>query len=117
MCSLKHILFMMWVKNHEAAVAATNRFFTNWSNLVDAMPAVWQKFSKDDRRSVCELFKRFTDNCKLLLTDFVALGCGLIDKIDKLRGCYLVTKEDPPVIFDPVKELGPMMAPIMPPHQ
>ena len=41
----------------------------------------------------------------------------LVDEIDKLRGCYLVTKEDPSVIFDPINELGPMMVPIVHQHQ
>jgi len=52
-----------------------------------------------------------------LITDFVALGCGSVDEIDKLRGCYLVTKEDPSVIFDPMIELGPMVVPIVPRRQ
>jgi hypothetical protein len=114
MCPSKHVPFTAWVKKHEATVAAADRFFTNRSNLFDAMPASWQKLSEDDRRNVCDLFERFSGDYKKLITDFVALGCGSVDEIDKLRGCYLVTKEDPSVIFDPMIELGPMVVPIVP---
>ena len=47
----------------------------------------------------------------------MALRCGLVDEIDKLRGCYLVTKEDPSVVFDPMIELGLMVVPIVPQRQ
>ena len=81
------------------------------------MPVSWQKLSEDDRHNVCVLFERFSGDYKKLITDFVALGCGSVDEIDKLRGCYLVTKEDPSVIFDPMIELGPMVVPIVPQRQ
>jgi hypothetical protein len=55
---------------------------------------------------VCDIFKRFTGDYKLLLTDYVAIGCKSVDEIDKLRGCYLV-------IFDPAQVLGPLMLPIL----
>ena len=113
MCPPKHVLLTTWVKKHKATVAAADRFFTTRSNLFDAMPASWQKLSEDDRRNVCNLFERFTGDYKLLLMDFVALGCGSVYEIDKLRDCYLVTKEDPTVIFDPVQVIGPMMVPIV----
>ena len=109
--------FTTWVKKHEATVAAADLFFTNRSNLFDAMPASWQKLSEDDRRNVCDLFERFSGDYKKLITDFVALGCGSVDEIDKLRDCYLVTKEDPSVIFDPMIELGLMVVPIVPQRQ
>ena len=112
MCPSKHVLFTTWVKKHEATVAATDRFTTR-SNLFNAMPASWQKNSEDDRHNVCDLFERFTGNDKLLVTEFVVLRCGLVDEIDKLRGCHLVTKEDPTVIFNPVHGLRPMMVPIV----
>jgi hypothetical protein len=119
MCPSKHVMFRAWVKKHEATVLAADRFFTNWSNLFDAMPASWQKLSEDDRLNVCDVFERFSGDYKKLITDFVALGCGLVDEFDKLRGCYLVTKEDPSasVIFDPIIELGQMVVPIVPQHQ
>jgi hypothetical protein len=117
MCPSKHVPFTAWVKKHKATVAPADRFFTNRSNLVDAMPASWQKLSEDDRHNVCNLFERFSGDYKKLITDFMALGCGSVDKINKLRGCYLVTKEDPSVIFDPLFELGPMVVPIVPQRQ
>ncbi len=69
--------------------------------------------SEDDQRNVRGVINRFTGNYNSLLMEFVALGCGSVNKIDKLRGCYLVTKEDPSVIFDPVQKLLPMMVPIV----
>jgi hypothetical protein len=42
------------------------------------------------------------------LIDFVALGVGGVDKIDKLRGCYFVKKEDPSVFVNPVPEIPPI---------
>ncbi len=49
MCPLKHVvLFPTWVKNHKATVLAADRFFTNRSNLFDAMPALWQQLSEED---------------------------------------------------------------------
>ena len=117
MCPSKHVPFTTWVKKHEATVAAADRFFTNRSNLFHAMPASWQKLSEDDRRNVCDLFERFSGEYKKLITEFVALGRGSVDEIDKLRGCYLVTKEDSSVIFDPMIELGPMVLPIIPRRQ
>ena len=98
-------------------MAAPDRFFTNGSNLFDAMPASWKKMSQDDQRNVCNLFERFSGDYKKLITDFVAFGCGSVDEIDKLRGCYLVTKEGPSGIFDPMIGYGPMMVPIVPRHQ
>ncbi len=81
----------------------------------------WQycgnNWSEDDWCNICALFERCTGNYKLLLMDFVAFGCGLVDKIDKLMGSYLMTKEDPSVILDPVWELGPRMVPIVPRRQ
>jgi hypothetical protein len=99
MCPSKHVPFTTWVKKHEATVAAADRFFTNQSNLFDAMPAIWHHLSEDDRRKVCALFVKFTGDCKSLLIEFVSLGVGAVDEIDKLRGCYLVTKEDPSVLL------------------
>jgi len=64
----------------------------------------------DDRHRVCALFDQFsgTVNFKLLVREFVALGVGAADEIDKLRGCYFVTKEDASVFLDPVPELPPI---------
>jgi hypothetical protein len=39
---------MTLVKNREATVLAADSFFTNQSNLLDAMPASWQQLSEDD---------------------------------------------------------------------
>ena len=58
MCPSKHVPFTTWV-NKQATVAAADRFFTNQTNLFDAMPVSWQKLSEDDRRNVCNLFERF----------------------------------------------------------
>ena len=81
----------------------------------------WQycgnNWSEDDWCNICAVFERCTGNYKLLLMDFVAFGCGLVDEIDKLMGSYLMTKEDPSVILDPVWEFGPRMVPIVPRHQ
>ncbi len=111
MCHSKHMPFTAWVKN------TRKRWRPPRSNLFDAIPASWQKFSEDDRHNVCNLFKRFSGDYKKLITDLVALRCGLVDKIDKLSGFYLVTKEDPSVIFDPIIELGPMVVLIVPRRQ
>jgi hypothetical protein len=43
------------------------------------------------------------------LIEFVALGVGAVDEIDKLRGCYFVTKEDPSVFVNPVPEIPPII--------
>jgi hypothetical protein len=102
MCPLKHFTFTTWRKNNKATVLAADRFFTHQSNLFDAMPALWQKMSENDQCNFCNPFKRFIGDNRKLLTDFVALGCGSVDKIDKQKGCYLVMKEDPSVIFDPI---------------
>jgi hypothetical protein len=51
--------------------------------------------SEDDRCKVCALFDKLTGDYKSLLIEFVALGVGAVDEIDKLTGCYFVTKEDP----------------------
>ncbi len=63
---------------------------------------MWQNLTEEDRRKVYALIDRFTGNFKLLLKEFVALGCGSVDEIEKLRVCYCVTKEDPSIFFNPV---------------
>ncbi len=100
--------FTTWVKKHEATVAAADRFFTNQSSLFDAMPAIWQHLSEDDRHKVCALFDKVTGDYKSLLIEFVALGVEAVDKIDKLRGCYFDMKEDPSVFVNPVAKIPPI---------
>jgi hypothetical protein len=108
MCPSKHVPFTTWVKKHEATVAAADRFFTNQSNLFDAMPAIWQHLSEDDRHKVCALFDKFTGDYKSLLIDFVSLGVGAVDEIDKIRGWYFVTKDDPSIFVSPVLKIPPI---------
>ena len=48
MCPSNHVPFTTWVKKHDASVVAADHFFTNRSNLFDAMPASWQKLLEDD---------------------------------------------------------------------
>ncbi len=106
----KHVPFTTWVKKHKATVVAADCFFTDRVGLIDAMPAVWQHLAEEDRRKVCALFAQFDGNYKKFLMDFVALGCGSVNEIDKLRGCYFVTKDDPSIFFNPqVPELPPMV--------
>ena len=84
------------------AVKAPGRFFSNRTSLFDAMPAVWQHLSELERRVVCSLFDTFdgvwsADNLRKVM----ALGFVKIDDIDKLRGCFLTSKEDPSVFVEP----------------
>jgi hypothetical protein len=78
------------------------------SDLFDAMPAIWQHLSEDYRRKVCALFDKFMGAYKSLLIEFVSLGVGAVDEIHKLRGCYLVTKEDPSVFVSPIPKIPPI---------
>lgn len=87
----------------EATVAAADRFFTNRTSLFDAMPAVWQHMKEGERRQVCSLFDTFngdwsTDNLK----EVMALATVRLEDVDKLRGCYIMSKEDSSVFVDPI---------------
>jgi hypothetical protein len=72
------------------------------------MPAIWKHLSEDDRQKVCALFDKFMVDYKSLLIEFVSLGVGAVDEIDKLRGCFLVMKEDPSVFGSPVPKIPPI---------
>ncbi len=41
--------------------------------------------SEDDQCNVCNVFERFSGDYKKLITDFVALVCGSVDEMDKLK--------------------------------
>jgi hypothetical protein len=80
--------------------------------LFDAMPAVWRKLSEVERREVCSLFDEFTGDYKSLFVQYTLLGHAPLDDMDKLRGCYYITKEDPTVFVDPVPQLPPFVPPM-----
>ena len=87
----------------EATVAAADRFFTNRTSLFDAMPAVWQHMTEQERRQVCSLFDTFngdwsTENLK----EVMALATVRLEDVDKLCGCYIMSKEDSSVFVDPL---------------
>jgi hypothetical protein len=90
---------------HTESVEAADNYFVDQVGIFEAMHVVWTHLSEEDRHNVCALFDNCTDDCKFLLNKFALLGCAPMNDIDKLRGCYFVTKEDPSVSLNPILQL------------
>ena len=97
--------FVVWVKKHEEQVSTADKLFAESDSFFDAMPAVWQHMSEEKREEICQLFSAFEnvngdpwsrDN----LTQLVKAGVHVGDII-RLRGCFLVSKQDASVMKDP----------------
>jgi hypothetical protein len=65
---------------------------------------------------VCALFDNCTGDYKSVLKKFALLGCAPMNDINKLRGCYFVTKEDCSVFLNPILQLPPFEAQITTKH-
>ena len=103
MCPSKAISPNEWIKQREVLVKAADSFFTERSNLFDATPAAWQHLEIDQRRQVCTLMDTFDGKWNVEnLRKVMQLGFVHLDNIDKLRGCYLLSKDDPTIILNPV---------------
>ena len=101
-CPTMRIPFKVWIKKIEQSVNAADRFFTNRTSLFDAMPAVWLHLLEGERRSLCALFDKFEGVwSRAHLLQVMALGFVKLDDVEKLRGCYLTSKEDSSVFVDP----------------
>ena len=84
-------------------VKAADSFFTERSNLFDATPAAWQHLEIDQRRQVCTLMDTFDGKWNVEnLRKVMQLGFIHLDNVDKIRGCYLLSKDDPTIMLNPV---------------
>ena len=112
LCPSKRVSFEQWVKKHEESVSAADRFFTARDGLFDAMPAVWVHMTVEQRHKVCSLLDSISDNWTVEnLKKVMALGFVKLDDVDKLRGCHLITKEDPSVFVGPITTSGEESSP------
>ncbi len=89
---------------------AADQIFVDRVGLFDAMLVVWRNLSEVEHYEVCALFDEFTGNYKSLFKEYALLGHAPMDDIDKLRGCYYLTKEDPTVFKNPVPQI-PLFVP------
>ncbi|KAL9182733.1 hypothetical protein ACHAXT_004012 [Thalassiosira profunda] len=103
MCPSKCVPFGQWVQKIEESVNAADRFFTNRSGLFDATPAAWKHLTEVQRRSVCSVLESLEGSwTKEGVVKMMELGFVAFDDIPKLRGCYLLSKEDPSIFVAPV---------------
>lgn len=102
-CPSQRRAFKEYLREVEDIVSPADRFFTERVGLYDAMPAVWQHLSEQERRQLCSVLDSFEDNWSTEnLKTVMQLGFVKLDDVEKLRGCWLVTKEDPSVFVTPV---------------
>ncbi|KAL9190571.1 hypothetical protein ACHAXT_000277 [Thalassiosira profunda] len=102
MCPSKCVPFRQWVQKIEESVNAADRFFTNRSGLFDATPAAWKHLTEVQRRSVCSVLESLEGSwTKEGVVKMMELGFVAFDDIPKLRGCYLLSKEDPSIFVAP----------------
>ncbi len=76
--------------------------------LFDAMSAGWCNLSEVACHEICALFDQFTCDYISLFRQYALLGHAPIDNIDKLRGCFYITKEDLSVFTNPILQLPPI---------
>jgi hypothetical protein len=101
---------MDWIKRIDDQIQTGERFFKGRSSLYDAMPQMWRNMDIDMRHQLMTLIDGFYANATATkspwcpdniwqLVEFVPL-----DKVERLRACYLTAKRDPVVITQITEE-------------
>jgi hypothetical protein len=90
--------FAQWLLKHKENVKAANFFFKSRSGLYNATPACWKNVTEAERREVAAMIETFPAQwTSEHIRQLIALTFVKFDDVDKFRGCYLLSKEDPSV--------------------
>ena len=66
--------------------------------------------TEEERQRVCSLFDTFTSGwSNKNLKKVMSLGFARLEDMEKLHGCYIVSKEDSSVFVDPITTAEPVM--------
>ena len=95
--------FAEWLLKHKENVEAADYFFKSCSGLYDSMPACWKNITEAEHRQVVAKIETFPvqwtkEHIKVL----IALPFVKFDNVEKFRGCYLLSKEDPSMFVTPI---------------
>ena len=102
-CPSQRKPFAAWLERHKGTVDAADYFFKSYMGLYDAMPATWKNMTEEEGRAVSLKISSFQQQwTKQNIMELLLLLSVKFDDIEKLRGCHLVTKEDPSLFVTPM---------------
>ena len=95
--------FAEWLLKYKGTVDAADFYFKSRTGLYDAMPACWKNMTEQERRAVAAKISTFSQQwTKENIKDLLLLPGVKFDDIEKLRGCYLISREDPSIFVTPI---------------